>query len=1404
MLFNNSSLAKYLFCVCFIWLCTGNIGTSARSLQYVRHLSAKKQSGFIENKGQLSDIKGNPQSEIKYYCNRGNVFLSVKKDMISFEFRQGEQINDNQEIAPLKGLSGLKNTPTKVKASRIDLVLLNANPDATLVPAGLNEYHTNNYQAGASVGDSPKLIEARCFNTIIYKNIYPNIDLKLSCRSKGIEYSFVVNPGGDIYDIRMQWNGLDSLKTGVEMNEITYENRIGYINESGLQATSQTGQIIGCNYTVTENIIGFQVDSYDKNKTLVIDPDLEWGTYLGGPDEDEIWGMDIDHKNKVIVTGRTFSPDKIATLNGYDTTYSDSGEGFVAKFADSGQVVWATYFGGNGQSFCNAVSTDKSNNIFVVGGSSSKKGLATSGAYQTSGDGFLAKLDTSGHLVWGTFYGGNTSSNINVVKTDSNGNVCIGGVTLDRTNIATSGAYITKYNSAGFMGFIARFSGSGGMLWSTYFGGTRDDEVHGMCTDAGGDIYITGTTLDTIGLATKGSFQSRLGGYFDAFLAKFNKSGDLQWSTYFGDTGIESGNALAIDTLGEVYMFGNTNSGKGIATNDAYQSTFGGQSGNSQPLGDAFLAEFTPVGTRVWSTYFGGSGNESATAICYNPYGKIDIAGYTNSTSGISTISGYQKIYQGGGADAYLAEFSLNGNLLSGSYFGGNSGDYAEAAAADPYGNAFIAGYTSSISKIATSGSYQSAIQGGDDGFIAKFDLKFRNDAGLKSFTGFNNAICSGQYPIKVILKNFGSIELDSAYINWTVNGKIQHPFYWTGNLDPDQITTVLLANDSFIGGVDTIKAWTSLPNGSIDSFPANDSAKIILTVYPRPLARTIRDTTICPGVQIAIGDSSKAGHYYLWSSNPGGFSSTLSNPVVQPKDSLTEYYLTETNTIPGCSKTDSVLIQVAKIPKINAGGNHSICFGDSITIGSLPFDSNADYSWSNLPGKTFRDPRIIIKPNATATYYLSGAYIPVSAHSCYNRDSAIITVIPLPAAFTGTNKSICIGSFTQLGGKSVPGNKYQWTSSPAGFISTISDPTVNPKTKTTYILSETTPTGCSKTDSITVIVNQNPKADAGPNKIVCRGDTVSIGLKNSLTGYLYSWKSTHLNNYPSTSRINIRPDTTGWYTLTETDSVTGCSGKDSTLVIVIPVPQPKIGGPTELCTNKLPVEFGTSIDSGAKYTWTVKGGKIISGQGPDSIYFNPDSSLSMIRLTEKDLNGCQNKDSINVFTSSPPDASWKLLSDSPVSVFKAIDTTGQYYHWNFGDGSTGSNILEKHKYPFLKDSTVDVSLTVATAFGCSATYDSVIRIRYIPNPQFYIEVFPTPFSQNTNIKISLEQNSHIQILAYDDIGRLVGTLVDTRQNAGITQYKFDANHYSMAYGLYYLRIMVNGVPYVRPVVRAE
>ncbi len=1409
MLFNNRLLFKLILIFTFCFHGFNGSDISAQSLKFASHFSKQKNWNFLENKGQLKDQNGHSHPEVKYYGHESGVYLYFKRNTISFEFRKGVK---NPQTDESNSLIYSKSNPQKlsrksiqISSSRTDLILLNANPDARIIGSEVQEYYENFYLSGSDENSSSALVRANSCKTITYKNIYPWIDMVLYCKSRGLEYSFVIYPGGKVSDIQMKWEGMDSMQMEAENVGIRYVNKLGFIHESGLRGYLDSKKGVQCSYLIKNHVIGFKSENYDHQKVLTIDPSLDWGTFFGGTQEDEIWGLDVDHKNKVVVAGRTFSASNIATAGSYDTTYSDSGEGFVAKFTDSGSVVWATYFGGSGGSQCAAVSIDSSNNIFITGTSTSHSGLATSGAYQSTGFGFVAKLDSAGDRIWGTFYGGHTSINMNTIKTDPFGDVYVGGVTLDRTGIATSGSYETKFKSLGFMGFFAKFSKAGSLLWGSYYGGERDDEVHAVATDRSGNLFITGFTLDTTGIASSGCFQSTIGGNTDAFLAKFDKSGGLQWSTYFGDTGTENGTGLAVDTIGNVFLYGNTNSGKGIATQGAYQATYGGQKGIYYPVGDAFVAEFTPIGIETWATYFGGPGNEGATGICYNPYGKIDITGYTNSTSGISIPTGYQSTYGGGGADAYLAEFTLNGYLISSTYYGGGDVDEGEATGADQYGDVFLAGFTYSLNKIATSGAYETANDGFIDGFIAKFDLKLRNDAGLKSFSGLSNSLCSGKYPVKVILKNFGNIELDSVKVNWSVNGKNQKQYSWHGSLQPDNITTVTLGNDSFTAGNYTIKAWTSLPNGFKDSIPENDSAKIIIKVYAVPTASVVRDTAICPGTKIAIGDSATSGHYYLWTSAPPGFTSTLSDPVVSPTDSSTKYYLTEINTIHGCSKSDSTTIHVIKVPKINAGGDHSICLGDSIIIGSLPVDSNVYYNWAlNLITTFSKVPLLEVKPVHNTVYYLTEAYLPLNKKTCYVRDSAFITINPLPAAFTGPNKGICSGLSTQIGGAAVKGDQYQWISSPTGFTSTISDPVVNPKVKTTYILTESNLSGCSKTDSISITINPIPKVNPGPNKIACASDTITIGTKSSLAGYRYMWSSSQSTNYPLLPRITIRPIVGGWYQLRVTDSATGCTGKDSIYVFVLPLPEPKISGPQTICTNQPPVGFGTPFDSGSKYTWTVNAGKIISGQGTDSIHVQSDSGYNIIRVKETSLNGCSNTDSIKVYGSNPPEAHWELLSDSPVSVFKAIDTTGQYYHWTFGDGITGSNILENHKYNFTKDSTVDVSLTVATAFGCTSTYDSLIRIRYLPTPLFYIDVFPTPFYQKTNIKISLDHAAHIQIILYDDIGRLIGKLIDTEQPENISLYSFNADRYSLASGIYYLKILVDRKPYVRAVVRTE
>ena len=148
--------------------------------------------------------------------------------------------------------------------------------------------------------------------------------------------------------------------------------------------------------------------------------------------------------------------------------------------------------------------------------------------------------------------------------------------------------------------FVCNINVNATVPWSTYFGGTSDDWAQSSAIDASGNIYITGTTYSS-GLATSGAHQTTFGGAYDAFVTKFNSSGVRQWTTYYGGTGSENGNGIALDGSGNIYVVGTTTSTSGIATTGSFQSTLTGSSGG-------FIVKFNSSGVRQWGTYYSGAG----------------------------------------------------------------------------------------------------------------------------------------------------------------------------------------------------------------------------------------------------------------------------------------------------------------------------------------------------------------------------------------------------------------------------------------------------------------------------------------------------------------------------------------------------------------------------------------------------------------------------------------------------------------------------------------------------------------------------------------------------------------------------------------------------------------------------
>src|SRR5207302_1294079 len=163
-------------------------------------------------------------------------------------------------------------------------------------------------------------------------------------------------------------------------------------------------------------------------------------------------------------------------------------------------------------------------------------------------------------------------------------------------------------------------------------------------------------------------------------------------------------------------------------------------------------------------------------------------------------------------------------------------------------------------------------------------------------------------------------------------------------------------------------------------------------------------------------------------------------------------YTLTESIKLTGCSASNTVVVTVNLLPTPNAGSDQTICLGSSASIGAGS-TSGHTYSWSSNPsGFTSTSSGVSVSPTTTTTYYLTEK---ITSTSCTKSDSVVVTVNPLPSASTGPDSTICKGGAFTIGVSAVSGNTYSWTSSPGGFTSTTSNPSVSPSVSTTYFLTE-------------------------------------------------------------------------------------------------------------------------------------------------------------------------------------------------------------------------------------------------------------------------------------------------------------------------------------------------------------
>ena len=617
----------------------------------------------------------------------------------------------------------------------VRMKLEGANPDPRI--EGLEQLAaTSNYFAGPNPTEWHTNIPS--FTRVRYTQVYPGIDMVYYGNQRRLEYDFVVAPGAKSDIIQMAFGGINDFEID-RMGDLLLHTEQGIIRQSkpvAYQEANGVKEEVSVSY-VPNGVkrVGFHVGAYDSNRPLIIDPVLTYSTYLGGSGFDQGYSIATDSLGNAYVTGQTAAIDFPTTPGAFQTNYG-GGDAFVTKLNPSGSaLIYSTYL--NGASG-NGIAVDSDGNAYVTGEAGSTKFPTTAGAFQTAPigfDTFITKLNAAGSaLVYSARFGGNLDDFGRGIALDSAANAYITGWTVCRSSTCTFptvNAFQPNYAGGNNDAFVTKINSSGSSLvYSTYLGGGRvingdNDWGEAIAVDSAGSAYVTGYTFSPDFPITAGAFDTARAG-LDAFITKFTPSGTaLVYSTFLGGAGREQGQGIAVDTNGNAYVAGITESFDNPFTS-AYEG-FPVTPGAFQIRGsfDAFVTKLNPTGSGlVYSTYLGGTaGVDRGWAIALDDSSNAYVTGDTTSNN-FPISNPIQATYGGGLSDAFVTKLNATGSgLVYSTFLGGSLTDEGRGIASNASGDVYVTGDTSS-GNFPTANSLQVNNGGGlsnhDDAFVVK------------------------------------------------------------------------------------------------------------------------------------------------------------------------------------------------------------------------------------------------------------------------------------------------------------------------------------------------------------------------------------------------------------------------------------------------------------------------------------------------------------------------------------------------------------------------------------------------------------------------------------------------------------------------------------------------------------
>ena len=606
----------------------------------------------------------------------------------------------------------------------VRMKLVGQNPHPRISGSGLQP-GTSSYIKGVVASKWQQSVPH--FLKVDYQEVYPGIDLTYYGNQRQLEYDFTVGPHANPRSIEMKFSGVNRMEIGdsgdlilhTAAGEIRHQHPRIFQLRNGVEETVEGRFVL-----LGTGKVGFRVGAYDTGLPLVIDPKFIYATYFGGAGANGDLGIDVkaDAFGTAYVTGYTSSMDFFATNLSSTAPGGGNLDAFVMKVDSTGSTILsAMFYGGSGDDEGHRIALDGAGNIYITGYTTSANFPIVDGFQTKIGgrkDAYLVEIDNAATHIIFSSFLGGSLDDQPFGLSVSTDGTVYIAGNTLSSNFPLVRPIRSKFGGGLADGFVTKVSPGGLLIYSTYLGGRGNDQAFDVASDPDGNAYVVGFTSSSDFPLANAIFPKFRGGSEDAFITKLSPDGDA----YLVSTYLGgSGTEEAVRVAvdsGRNIVISGYTSSLDFPAVNAFQSGLAGGF-------DVFVTKLNPdASAAFFSTYIGGDGTESAPGLALDAADNIYLAGFTSSFT-FPVINGINIGVTGGrllgDRDAYVLKLTSGGGLFFSTYIGGSSSDGAVGIATDTAGNAYITGFSFSTD-FPVVNAFQPTAAGGADGILMKIN----------------------------------------------------------------------------------------------------------------------------------------------------------------------------------------------------------------------------------------------------------------------------------------------------------------------------------------------------------------------------------------------------------------------------------------------------------------------------------------------------------------------------------------------------------------------------------------------------------------------------------------------------------------------------------------------------------